>query len=500
MSARVTAADAREKTDRNLRKMEENLAEIYRRAGAEMEKKADAYFSAFRKADEKKRAQVKAGKLSEDDYKKWRKNKLLYGKRFADFKEKIAAELANVNETALSYINGELPEVYVINCNGMGTGITDAVDISIAAERNYYAGVSFDLVDADTVKYLASKDRTLLPRKKLDISKDKRWNMKKVQAEVLQGIIQGESIPKIAARMQNVTDMNRDAAVRNARTMVTGAENRGRLDGMVRASDNGIILEREWMDAGDRRVRDLHVLLDGQRRPVDKPFEVEGYVIMYPGDPGARPEMVYNCRCTTCAVVTGFKNPVTGKTAFVGAVSSYSQEKPGNTEQKTRRVSSDRKQYEHYKEILGSNAPVSLEKFRKLKYNSDTWNSFQDYVKSVQSGELTSLADFELYQETSNLIDQQLIGIVTSEGVTITGKSKHFIARMIGSVEQRRNGVDISDIQEALESPSAVISRSTSVQYVLEGRCSVSMNPQTGNLIQVNPIHTSKQVKHENNG
>ena len=33
---------------------------------------------------------------------------------------------------------------------------------------------------------------------------------------VLQGILQGESIPKIAARMQNVTGSNAKAAVRTA--------------------------------------------------------------------------------------------------------------------------------------------------------------------------------------------------------------------------------------------------------------------------------------------
>ena len=106
------------------------------------------------------------------------------------------------------------------------------------------------------------------------------------------------------------------------------------------------------------------------------------------------------------------------------------------------------------------------------------------------SGELTSLADFELYQEISRMIDQQLVGLVTSQGITVTGKSKHFISRTIGSIEQRRNGVEISDIYEALESPSAVIALSDSDRYILDKKCSVSINPKTGNLIQVNPIHT----------
>ena len=208
--------------------------------------------------------------------------------------------------TALSYSNGEVPEVYALNYNDTGRGIEGEI-----------RGFAFDLVDADTVRILAAEDPNLLPEKTLDIERDKKWNVQKMNAEILQGIIQGEAIPEIANRLQNVTDMNRGAAVRNARTMVTGAENRGRLEAQKRAEADGVILEREWISANDGRTRDLHAELDGQTRKIGKPFEVGGYSIMYPGDPSAAPEMVYNCRCTTGTAVKGFKNPVTGKAAMI---------------------------------------------------------------------------------------------------------------------------------------------------------------------------------------
>lgn len=308
MSIRITGKDARDWTDAKLAEMEAYLKNIYSDAAEELEKKAKNHWADFRREDEKMKKAMESEKISPKAYKSWRKAELTRGKRFKQLKEIVTSRISDANKIALSYINRELPEVFCVNYNAMGTAITDAI-----SDEEFRSGYSFALVDEETVRVLAAEDMTLLPQKKLNIPKDQRWNAKKLQSELLHGIIQGEDIPTIAARMQNVTDMNRDAAVRNARTMVTGAENRGRLDGMERAVENGIILEREWMDAGDRRVRDLHALLDGQRCPVDKPFEVEGYVIMYPGDPGARPEMVYNCRCTTCAVVTGFKNPATGK-------------------------------------------------------------------------------------------------------------------------------------------------------------------------------------------
>ena len=37
----------------------------------------------------------------------------------------------------------------------------------------------------------------------------------------------------------------------------------------------------------------------------DRPFKVDGYEIMYPGDTSAPGYLVYNCRCTVIAEVDG---------------------------------------------------------------------------------------------------------------------------------------------------------------------------------------------------
>lgn len=44
-------------------------------------------------------------------------------------------------------------------------------------------------------------------------------------------------------------------------------------------------------------------MLDGQTADTDKPFKVDGYELMYPGDRSAPGYLVYNCRCTTIAVL-----------------------------------------------------------------------------------------------------------------------------------------------------------------------------------------------------
>ena len=157
----------------------------------------------------------------------------------------------------------------------------------------------------------------------------------------------------------------------------------------------------------------------------------------------------------------------------------------------------DSDQYAAYRERLGNNAPKSVAAFQKLKY-SDDWNEFKAYARSIESGELSALADFELYQNTSKQIDEVLVGKVTSNGLTITGKSNHTIARVIGSMEQRRNGVRIDDVLDALTSGKSEISpiremKNGRSQKFRNAGVEVSVNPDTGNIIQVNPIHTKKK-------
>ena len=282
-------------TDEKLEEMEKRLSAIYSRAEKEIQKTADEYFARFAKQDEAKRKLLEQGKITEDEYKKWRKGKVMYGKRFAEMKEQCAKQLLNVNQTAVAYINGELPEVYAINYNALA-GSVDGV-----------GGYSFTLVDADTVRNLAVTDTSLLPYKELDPAKDIPWNMKKINAETLQGILQGESMDKIAKRLRNVQEMNKTQAIRSARTIVTGAENKGRQDSYKRAEKDGIVMKREWIATNDSRTRHWHAKLDGVEVDIDEPWENEFGKIMFPGDSSADPANTYNCRCSMRSVVKGFK-------------------------------------------------------------------------------------------------------------------------------------------------------------------------------------------------
>ena len=298
------ADTAHAKTDEKLEEMEKRLSAIYSRAEKEIGERWKEYlvesqaeidelqkaYELAKKGGGKKEIRKAGIKLS-----KAKRERTLMNNRFKDLTERTAAELANVNKTALSYINGQLPDVYSINYNVLAPTV-DGV-----------GGYSFALVDADTVKNLATTDKSVLPYKQLDEKADIRWNVKKMNAEVLQGILQGEPMDKIASRLSKVTDMNATAAIRNARTMVTGAENKGRQDSYARATADGIVMKREWLATNDSRTRHWHAELDGVEVDIDEPWENEFGKIMFPGDPSADPANTYNCRCSMAAKVIGFK-------------------------------------------------------------------------------------------------------------------------------------------------------------------------------------------------
>ena len=220
------------------------------------------------------------------------------------------------------------------------------------------------------------------------------------------------------------------------------------------------------------------------------------------------------CRCCTCPyfedmvglgeryardAVTGEHYKVPGNMTFEEWKTQQDARHGKGAVDKMRKMSynerADRKTWERYKEQLGANAPATLADFRALRYSNE-WPDFKKYARAVKSGELTALADFKLYQAKSDEITKALVGTVTKNGLTVTGKSNHYIARTIGSVFQRRNGVDVPEALDALLHPvkiDPVVSNSNGKSQRFKGEtCYVTINPETGSLIQTNPHRGGK--------
>lgn len=296
------ADQARKQTDKILSDMEKEVNRIYSRASKEISEKWDKYMESHKGKVTSAYNDLQSALASGDAqaireaksvYERTVKNVTLNNDRYKAMVKETTAKLSHTNEVALDYVNGNMAKIYTLNYNEFA--------------NQEISGYTFTLVNEQAVKNLAKEDKSLLPKKKVDIPKDRAWNTKSINAEVLQGILQGENIPKIAKRLTHVTDMNKNSSIRNARTMVTGAENKGRQDSFKKAQSDGVIMVRRWVATNDDRTREAHAELDGQEVGIDEPWENEYGEIMYPGDPAADPANVYNCRCSIRSIVQGFK-------------------------------------------------------------------------------------------------------------------------------------------------------------------------------------------------
>lgn len=303
--------DAYKTTDRMLKETEKKLSEIYSRAEKELSEKTQKFWDDFARKDAKKKKLLDAGAITDEEYKRWRIGQVMTGKHWEEMTKTVSDEMLKADKTAMAYVNEKLPEVYSVHYNALGD------------ENSALKGYSFEMVDAHTVKNLAMTDKTLLPYKTVNGKKVERWDTQKVNSEVMQGILQGENSYAIAKRLQNVAGMEKESAIRNARTAFTGAEGKGRIDSYHEAEKQGIVLVKVWRCLHDLRTRDWHAELDNAEVPVDEPFvnHIDGgkkrgtyeSEIMYPGDPGADPANVYNCRCRLVSKVKGFVRPDTGE-------------------------------------------------------------------------------------------------------------------------------------------------------------------------------------------
>lgn len=306
--------------DKQLEKMEKELSKVYSQASKETQAKLDEYLRKFEFKDGVKRNLLAKGEITETEYKQWRTGQIMIGKRWEEMEIVLARDMNNANLIAASIINEHTPEAYAI---GMNYG-------TFQVEKGSLLNTSFTLYDRSTVERILKDDPDLLPKAKVKIPKDIKWNRQQIHSAVLQSILQGSSVQETANRLQaagmktNMTKAdvlamkkysslrsdkqiakviakkNKEVAIRNARTMMTSAENGGRMDSYRRAESMGIKVEKQWLATPDGRTRHSHAAQDGEHVPLDEEF-ANG--LMFPGDMDGDPREVYNCRCTMVALV-----------------------------------------------------------------------------------------------------------------------------------------------------------------------------------------------------
>ena len=302
-------------TDAIIAEIERRLKIEYAQAQREIAAKVEDYYRRYEIKLQTWQKWVTEGKKTNAEFQKWKVGQLAVGKRWEDLRDQLAKDLYNRNQIARSIARGYMPDVYALNHNYA----------TFECEAGSGVDTSYTLYSREAVENIFRDNPQMLPdpgrRVSQEIAEGKaiRWNNRHIQSVMMQALLQGNNISDIATRLANaVGDSDRKAAIRNARTIATGTQNRARRDAYKRAKSKGIDLSVMWLATLDMRTRHSHRQLDHMVTDVDKPFvfddEIMGHVsIMYPGQPKPGEdtkfpqEMIWNCRCTLRAVVKGLE-------------------------------------------------------------------------------------------------------------------------------------------------------------------------------------------------
>lgn len=322
---------------------------------------------------------------------------------------------------------------------------------------------------------------------------------KKITSEISRGISSAMTYNDIARNISGFANINLNNAMRIARTEGHRINIKSSMDAQKRAKEKGADIVKQWDASLDSKTRPHHRELDGQIRELDEDFTYSGGSVSAPSYFGIPSEDI-NCRCALLQRARwALGDDITKYSP--DAVEEISDDGVTKLEKiKAKDYAEFKKKYMSEAELLQSGAEtIKPEKLNKgvakkedKKYDEKLQKELEAFKKAIESGELTPLADFELYQEISNEIDKKLVGVETSNGIKVSGKSFHYIARTIGSVEQKRNGVSPDSALKILTEPDEVseVNKKNGFgqKFIKYGVGIVTINPETGNLIQVNPL------------
>lgn len=178
-----------------------------------------------------------------------------------------------------------------VESRDLTTTITEAMGNLAANEVGMATG--FNVKDPNIIRGIESQVQRFA-----ESVNETTWDALKVSIQ--DGIRDGESIDKIAARVESVMgDRIKSSSQLIARTEVNRAVNFGTTQGW---KQSGVVSQKKWLAALDSRTRATHVEAHGQVVDIDEDFDVGGCTGPAPGNLDCVRE-VANCRCSMVAVL-----------------------------------------------------------------------------------------------------------------------------------------------------------------------------------------------------
>ena len=223
---------------------------------------------------------------------------LLYA-RDKELIQNINNELSKLGETTLNlqkelqaelYKQGYFETIYSIDKQ---TGFEFSINSS-----------NFAILNPETISKLIA-DQTFLSASKGLNNRVKNL----IKTDIVQGIIQGKSIPDISKSVKISLGKATNNEVRIARTETHRAVESGSIDASNFADENGVKTSRQWVSTIDDKTRPDHIEMDGQIAEVvngEAYFTFpDGTMTTGPGLSGVAAQDI-NCRCTTIDLIEDY--------------------------------------------------------------------------------------------------------------------------------------------------------------------------------------------------
>lgn len=275
---------AHEWTDAELLKLEHRIKREYQKAYNEAKADLEAVLSALQDDDGTMPLRKRMG--------------LIAKKRKLDaLCKQMADAIANAGKISGSLIDSSVASVYMRNYNAFAS----VLDFALITQQDVVGILSAQVHPFDRLALDALQDPDTIKRH--------------MESELVTGLLRGESIPKIARRLQTAAEGSLSNAVRVARTEVTRVEASARNDIGKQGEKLGFDMGKRWIATKDKRTRPSHRKVDHAEVRMGELFELDGKdgvndYLEFPGDVshGAGPGNVCNCRCTVIPFIIGIKN------------------------------------------------------------------------------------------------------------------------------------------------------------------------------------------------
>lgn len=251
-----------------------DLKRLYNSADRQIQKEIEEYLDAIILDDEEatQRQRIKHAEKSGLD----------------ELVEIFVAVMLLTNDKAIGRINRAMNNVAGINYEHVRAKVERVTGVNIGGAAEAYSGTRYSkraYRRATQSKYVSDTA------------------MKQMKT----GLKRGENSKEISRRIRKAGNVSRNSSNNTAVSETTRIRSESRLDAMRESAKRGIQMVKIWRHSFHVKApRDWHMDMDGERKPLDEPFVVDGIEMQHPGDPNGGAENNCYCHCYLDEEVIGW--------------------------------------------------------------------------------------------------------------------------------------------------------------------------------------------------